>query len=104
IAAFMVRYLEVLAGEVRRLQSAMRARAFAPRWITDAAPVGAAAGTLFVRSYERSERVHQAMLARGFTGTMPELSPRPTGARRWLAALPLPAVAAAVAVIATVTS
>ena len=31
-------------------------------------------GTLFLRSYERAERVYQAMLARGFDGEMRTLS------------------------------
>ena len=29
------------------------------------------AGVLFIRSYERGERVHLAMLSRGYTGTLP---------------------------------
>jgi cobalt/nickel transport system permease protein len=29
------------------------------------------AGALFIRSYERGERVHLAMLSRGYTGKMP---------------------------------
>ena len=32
-------------------------------------------GTLFVRSIERSERVSQAMQARGFTGVLPAPAP-----------------------------
>ena len=31
-------------------------------------------GSLFIRSYERGERVHLAMLSRGYTGTLPRLS------------------------------
>ena len=53
----------------------------------DAAPkaavVAKAAGALFIRSYERGERVHLAMVSRGFTGTMPQLSaPSATGRSR----------------------
>ena len=29
------------------------------------------AGALFIRSYERGERVHLAMMSRGYTGRMP---------------------------------
>ena len=32
------------------------------------------AGALFIRSYERGERVHLAMLSRGYTGRMPDVS------------------------------
>ncbi|HMZ14030.1 MAG TPA: CbiQ family ECF transporter T component, partial [Mycobacterium sp.] len=54
-------------------------------------------GALFLRSYERGERVYLAMTSRGFDGTVPELAivgagPRAT-APQWLAAL-TPAVAA----------
>ncbi|MEX2505287.1 MAG: cobalt ECF transporter T component CbiQ [Egicoccus sp.] len=73
IATFMVRYLEVVAGELGRMRTAMVARGHDPRWLWQARPVAAATGALFVRSYERGERVHAAMLARGYTGTMPQL-------------------------------
>lgn len=98
IAAFMLRYLELLADEVRRVRIAMTARGYDPRWVTQAKPIASAAGALFIRSYERGERVHAGMLARGFTGSMPELEPRARATRReWLTALVvacLPAVAA----------
>jgi cobalt/nickel transport system permease protein len=71
IAAFMIRYLEVIAGELHRLRVAMTARGSSPSWFGQARPLAVAAGALFIRSYERGERVHQAMLARGFTGDMP---------------------------------
>jgi cobalt/nickel transport system permease protein len=31
-------------------------------------------GALFIRSYERGERVHLAMLARGYDGTLPDVT------------------------------
>jgi cobalt/nickel transport system permease protein len=71
IASFMVRYLELVADELRRMRVAMTARGFDPRWLHQARPIAASAGALFVRSYERGERVHNAMLARGFSGEMP---------------------------------
>lgn len=100
IAAFMLRYLELLADEVRRVRTAMTARGYDPRWVTQAKPMASAAGALFIRSYERGERVHAGMLARGFTGSMPELArrERPTSGE-WLAVLAvasLPALSALV--------
>jgi cobalt/nickel transport system permease protein len=71
IAAFMIRYLDVIAGELRRTRIAMSARGYDPSWIAQIRPLAAAAGALFIRSYERGERVHQAMLARGFVGEFP---------------------------------
>ncbi|NYG56572.1 cobalt ECF transporter T component CbiQ [Nocardioides perillae] len=77
IAGFMVRYLEVVTGEMGRMLTAMRSRGCDPRsprhWPTLARSLGA----LFVRSYERGERVHLAMVSRGYTGTLPTgLDPR----------------------------
>ena len=57
-----------------RMRTAMVARGHDPRWLWQARPIAAAPGALFVRSYERGERVHAAMLARGYTGAMPELA------------------------------
>ena len=81
IAGFMVRYLGiVIAGEARRMHIARQSRGYDPRWLWQARGVAASAGTLFVRSYERGERVHLAMLARGAsTGTMPACPPRRGG-------------------------
>jgi cobalt/nickel transport system permease protein len=75
VASLMYRYLHVIAQELRRMRAALAARAFHPRRATDAAPLGRAAAALFLRTHARGERVHLAMLARGFGGTMPELSP-----------------------------
>ena len=75
IAAFMYRYLFVIAEEAQRMRTALSARAYAPRHVLQAAPIGRAATALFLRSHGRGERVHRAMLARGYAGTMPELAP-----------------------------
>ena len=94
IAAFMVRYLEVIVGEVGRQRRAMTARGYDPRWLWQLRPLTAGLGVLFVRSYERGERVHAAMRARGFEGTMPVLvAERSAGPRAWSVALALPAMA-----------
>lgn len=100
IIAFMVRYLDLIVEQFGRMRRAMAARGHDPRWIWQAGPTAAAAGTLFVRCYERGERVHQAMLARGFTGAMPELDDARTGAAGWVTALTPPALAVAVTVAA----
>jgi cobalt/nickel transport system permease protein len=96
IAGFMTRYLHVLGGELRRLQVARISRGDDPRWFWQGRAVAATAGTLFVRSYERGERVQQAMLARGFTGRFPVTGSR---ARRvWFPAILWPVGAWAIAV------
>ena len=82
IASFMLRYLEVIAGEMRAMRVARLSRGDDPRWIWQARGVAASAGTLFVRSYERGERVYLAMAARGYDGTMPATTSNTDGDRR----------------------
>lgn len=104
IASFMIRYLELLTGEMRRMRTAMTARGYDPRWLWQARPIAASAGALFVRSYERGERVHAAMLARGYTGAMPDLNDRRAGRREWSAVAAVAAVVWSVAVAALVAA
>jgi cobalt/nickel transport system permease protein len=73
IAAFMYRYLFVIVDEVRRMRAALAARGYAPRHALQVAAIGRVATALFLRTYERAERVHLAMLARGWSQTMPRL-------------------------------
>jgi cobalt/nickel transport system permease protein len=74
IASFMYRYVFVIADEARRMRSALAARAFRPRHLGHVAALGRMVTALFLRSYERGERVYVAMLARGYAGTMPRFS------------------------------
>lgn len=78
ILAFMYRYMFVLADEVLRLLRAREARmASGPAgqkaggslfW--RARVVGGMAGSLFVRSLERSDHVYSAMVSRGYAGEL----------------------------------
>jgi cobalt/nickel transport system permease protein len=102
VAGFMVRYADVIADEVRRMRIARISRGHDPRWIWQARAVAASAGTLFIRSYERGERVYLAMVSRGYGGSMPVLHDLGATRGQWLAALALPALAAAVALTAWV--
>jgi cobalt/nickel transport system permease protein len=100
IMGFMVRYLDVVLGEFRRMRVAMRARGFAPAWFGHARPYATAAGTLFVRSYERGERVYLAMASRGYAGSMPAGARAEATAGQWVGALSPGVVAWVVAVAA----
>ncbi|MBU6147006.1 MAG: cobalt ECF transporter T component CbiQ [Actinomycetales bacterium] len=71
IAGFMVRYTTVVLDQMRRMRIARESRGFTARGPRQWRVIAAAAGALFVRAYERGERVYLAMLSRGFTGTMP---------------------------------
>ena len=71
IATFMIRYGEVLTDDLRRLRIARVSRGDDPRFLWQVTATAATAGALFVRAYERGERVYVAMLSRGYTGRMP---------------------------------
>jgi cobalt/nickel transport system permease protein len=71
IMAFMVRYLDVVTGEMQRMRIARESRGFTARDPRHWPVLARSAGALFIRSYERGERVHLAMLSRGYTGRMP---------------------------------
>ena len=97
IASFMIRYVDVLADEMNRMRIARESRGFTARGLRSWPVLGRSLGALFLRSYERGERVHLAMRSRGFSGRMPVLDGPPTRRSSWLTALSLPAAAAVVA-------
>ncbi len=72
IMGFMVRYLDVVTDEFARTLVAMRSRGSDPRSPRQWPALARALGALFIRSYERGERVHLAMLSRGYTGRLPD--------------------------------
>lgn len=103
IAGFMIRYLEVAVGELSRVRTAIAARLGDRTRIGEAGTLATVSGTMFIRAYERGERVHHAMLARGYAGTMPDLSEagpavRWAGAGTWMTAAWLVALAGLVLV------
>ncbi|WP_018086381.1 cobalt ECF transporter T component CbiQ [Desulfurispora thermophila] len=70
IIEFAVRYIYVLQAELKSMRTARLARNFRPGKVFwhrhTMSTLSADLGTLFLRSWERSERVYTAMLARGF--------------------------------------
>jgi cobalt/nickel transport system permease protein len=98
IISFMYRYLFVLGDEALRLTRARDSRSAVVEGNTNpgntllfrARTTGRLIGSLFLRSFERSERVYQAMVARGYQGELRQLSPpRLSVADVLLAALPI---------------
>jgi len=75
IMGFMIRYLDVVTDEMRRMKMARESRGFSARNVRHWPVLARSAGALFIRSYERGERVHLAMLSRGYTGTLPDVGP-----------------------------
>ncbi len=71
VISFMFRYLDLMVAEVGRIRVALVSRGYSPSWLAQARPIASSSGAMLVRSFERGERVHSAMLSRGFTGEMP---------------------------------
>jgi cobalt/nickel transport system permease protein len=75
ILGAMYRYIAVLQDEFQAIRQAAQARNLThnPKW--QRLVIGNMIGSLFLRTLDRAERVHQAMLSRGYQG----LPTRPTG-------------------------
>lgn len=105
IFSLMWRYLFLLVHQAKGLMTARESRSADAGMRTGgtlawrAKVTGGMAGALFIRGYERSERVYQAMLARGYDGEIRWFQPAPLSARHWLA---LAAGIGALAVVAFV--
>jgi cobalt/nickel transport system permease protein len=95
IMGFMIRYLEVVTGELSRMRVARESRGFRARSVRQWPVLASTVGALFIRSYERGERVHLAMLSRGYTGRMPVAHPMTASAAQWRLAASLPVAALA---------
>lgn len=72
IMGFMIRYLDVVTAELGRMMTALRSRGCDPRSPRHWPVLARSLGALFIRSYERGERVHLAMLSRGYDGRLPQ--------------------------------
>ena len=76
ILSFTYRYLFILVDEAQRLMRARASRSADPHGdgggslLWRAQVTGRLAGTLFLRAFERSERVYVAMLSRGYAGEL----------------------------------
>jgi cobalt/nickel transport system permease protein len=101
IMTFMFRYAEIVMGEMHRMRVARESRGFVARDVRQLPVVARSAGALFIRAYERGERVHLAMLSRGYTGHLP-MTGAVAAPAQWAAAATLPAAAAVVALTAWV--
>ncbi|MBT3337079.1 MAG: cobalt ECF transporter T component CbiQ [Anaerolineae bacterium] len=91
VIAFLYRYIFVLSDEVLRLLRARQARSAIPPHqrgggsiLWRARIAGNMVGQLFLRSYERSDRIYNAMLARGYQGHLRTLNRHGIHTRDWL--------------------
>lgn len=90
IIAFLYRYLFVLTDEVFRLLRARDARSAGLPGVKRGGSIlwrakttGNMAGQLFLRSYERSDRIYNAMISRGYTGHLRTLNPHEINRLDW---------------------
>lgn len=91
IISFLYRYLFVLTDEVMRMLRARQARSAAAAGVRSGGSVawrariaGHMAGQLFLRSYERSDRIYNAMLSRGYKGELMTIHPHHFHRRDWI--------------------
>ena len=98
IATFMLRYLEVISGEARRMRIARVSRGYDPRFLWQVKAFAVGVGSLFLRAFERGERVYLAMVSRGYTGRLPAPAESDAGVLQWSVAALLPVAAAVIAV------
>ncbi|WP_405440120.1 cobalt ECF transporter T component CbiQ [Streptomyces avidinii] len=96
IASFMIRYGDVISDELRRMSIARRSRGFEASGIRHWGVLAKTAGALFIRSYERGERVYLAMVSRGYAGSMPVIDEVAATRAQWAYAAVLPVTALAV--------
>ena len=72
---FCIRYVNVIYGEYRRLSDAVAIRGFTPGTTFHTyRTYGNLISVLLLRSNDRSERVYEAMICRGFSGSFPVVS------------------------------
>ena len=93
IASFMLRYINVISDEMERMKVARESRGFIATGIKHWKVIATSAAALFIRSYERGERVHLAMLSRGFDGNLPTLVTDTVTKQHWISALSIPVLA-----------
>lgn len=104
ILSFMVRYLSVVSDDLHRMRVARESRGYTGGRAGHLKAVAGGVGALFVRSFERGERVHLAMRSRGYTGRMPLLSVEGATRSQWLEGLTISLAAVAIAVAARVVA
>jgi len=88
ILASMYRYISVLIGEFNAMRRAAASRNLTGNSNWQRQVIGNMIGALFIRTYERGDRVYQAMLARGYQGVPPVLE-LPSGGKNDILALTL---------------
>jgi cobalt/nickel transport system permease protein len=90
IMTFFIRYVDVVTDQYQRMRVAQQARGFEAASPKSWPVLAHGLGALFVRSFERGERVHLALVSRGYDGRLP--APVTLGSSWPAAALPVSAL------------
>jgi cobalt/nickel transport system permease protein len=78
------RYIFVFLHEITRMYRGMRVRGFVPGTnVATMNTMGNFLGMLFVRSFDRTQRVYDAMLSRGYNGQFPSFIRFQTSGKDW---------------------
>jgi len=70
IASFFYRYMFLLVDQIMKIKNARDSRSFKKNPLYQFKIIGYMVGELFIRTYDRAERIYLAMLSRGFNGTI----------------------------------
>ncbi|MBA7663981.1 Energy-coupling factor transporter transmembrane protein EcfT [subsurface metagenome] len=92
LVLLVYRYVFVLIEEVVAIRDAQKVRLGYRNWRRSMKSLGVLGSSLILRAYDRAERVFEAMIARGYTGTMAINYQPKFGRRDYLATLGLTAI------------
>ena len=99
IIGFAVRYIDIVGADFGRMRIALASRGYQGRSLATWGIYAKTIGSVFVRTYERGERVYLAMLSRVYTGSMPASGAIAVPAAEWVAAVLLVGFAATVMLV-----
>jgi len=104
IIGFAVRYIDIVGADFARTRVAIASRGYRGRSLAAWGIYARSVGTVFVRTYERGERVYLAMLSRMYRGTMPMMDAVAVSASQWAVAALVVGAAASVMIASRVMS
>jgi cobalt/nickel transport system permease protein len=73
IIGFAVRYVDIVGADYGRMRVAPASCGYRGQSLATWGVYARTVGSVFVRTYERGERIYLAMLSRAYTGTMPSV-------------------------------
>ena len=94
LALLVYRYIFVLLEEIITIKDAQKVRLGYCNWRQSLRSLGILGGSLILRAYDRAERVFEAMVARGYTGTMTITYTKHFGRRDFIVAVCLSTILA----------